>query len=182
MKIMDRLNAAVDEWRAKHNMGFALYGTPAESLTHRFSSLDRARFGIIEDITDKGYYTNSYHVSVREEINVFDKFSFESEFQKKSTGGCISYAEIPNMTNNIPAVLTMIQYIYDEMHGKTQSINDDVFSLLVAKYKEEQSTSRLAFKLPTKLLEDFKAVTPNQSKTLRLLLIEYIYKHQQQQQ
>ena len=67
MKIMDRLNAAVDEWRAKHNMGFALYGTPAESLTHRFSSLDRARFGIIEDITDKGYYTNSYHVSVREE-------------------------------------------------------------------------------------------------------------------
>lgn len=82
MKIMDRLNAAVDEWRVKHNMGFALYGTPAESLTHRFSSLDRARFGIIEDITDKGYYTNSYHVSVREEINVFDKFSFESEFQR----------------------------------------------------------------------------------------------------
>ena len=115
MKIMDRLNAAVDEWRVKHNMGFALYGTPAESLTHRFSSLDRARFGIIEDITDKGYYTNSYHVSVREEINVFDKFSFESEFQKKSTGGCISYAEIPNMTNNIPAVLTMIQYIYDHI-------------------------------------------------------------------
>lgn len=115
MKIMDRLNAAIKEWRAKHNMGFALYGTPAESLTNRFSSIDRARFGEIPDITDKGYYTNSYHVNVREEINVFDKFKYEAEFQKKSTGGCISYAEIPNMTNNIPAVLTMIRYIYDNI-------------------------------------------------------------------
>lgn len=115
MKVMDRLNKSIETWKARHNMGFALYGTPAESLTHRFSSLDRARFGEIEDITDKGYYTNSYHVNVREEINVFDKFKFESEFQKKSTGGCISYAEIPNMTNNIPAVLTMIQYIYDNI-------------------------------------------------------------------
>jgi len=115
MKVMDRLNEAIETWKQRHNMGFALYGTPAESLTNRFSSLDRARFGEIEDITDKGYYTNSYHVNVREEINVFDKFSFESEFQKKSTGGCISYAEIPNMTNNIPAVLTMMQYIYDNI-------------------------------------------------------------------
>ncbi len=115
MKLMDRLNAAVKEWKEKHNMGFALYGTPAESLTNRFSSIDRARFGEIEDITDKGYYTNSYHVNVREEITVFDKFDFESEFQKKSTGGCISYAEIPNMSNNIPAVLAMIRYIYDHI-------------------------------------------------------------------
>lgn len=115
MKVMDRLNEAIQTWKKRHNMGFALYGTPAESLTNRFSSIDRARFGEIEDITDKGYYTNSYHVNVREEINVFDKFKFESEFQKKSTGGCISYAEIPNMTNNIPAVLTMIQYIYDNI-------------------------------------------------------------------
>ncbi len=115
MKIMDRMNEAVRTWKARHNLGFALYGTPAESLTHRFSSIDRARFGEIEDITDKGYYTNSYHVNVREEITVFDKFDFESEFQKKSTGGCISYAEIPNMTNNIPAVLTMIRYIYDHI-------------------------------------------------------------------
>ena len=115
MKVMERLNTAIQTWKERHNMGFALYGTPAESLTNRFSSIDRARFGEIEDITDKGYYTNSYHVNVREEINVFDKFKFESEFQKKSTGGCISYAEIPNMTNNIPAVLTMIQYIYDNI-------------------------------------------------------------------
>ena len=112
-KVMERLHIATEEWRSKHNIGFALYGTPAESLTNRFSSIDRARFGEIPDITDKGYYTNSYHVNVREEINVFDKFAFESEFQRLSTGGCISYAEIPNMKNNIPALLTMMQYIYD---------------------------------------------------------------------
>ena len=112
-KVMERLYNATETWRSKHNIGFALYGTPAESLTNRFSSIDRARFGEIPDITDKGYYTNSYHVNVREEINVFDKFAFESEFQRLSTGGCISYAEIPNMNNNIPALLTMMQYIYD---------------------------------------------------------------------
>ena len=112
-KVMERLHNATEEWRSKHNIGFALYGTPAESLTNRFSSIDRARFGEIPDITDKGYYTNSYHVNVREEINVFDKFAFESEFQRLSTGGCISYAEIPNMNNNIPALLTMMQYIYN---------------------------------------------------------------------
>lgn len=112
-KVMERLQNATETWRSKHNIGFALYGTPAESLTNRFSSIDRARFGEIPDITDKGYYTNSYHVNVREEINVFDKFAFESEFQRLSTGGCISYAEIPNMNNNIPALLTMMQYIYD---------------------------------------------------------------------
>ena len=112
-KVMERLQNATETWRSKHNIGFALYGTPAESLTNRFSSIDRARFGEIPDITDKGYYTNSYHVNVREEINVFDKFAFESEFQRLSTGGCISYAEIPNMNNNITALLTMMQYIYD---------------------------------------------------------------------
>lgn len=115
LKVIDVLHDATESWKKETGLGFGLYGTPAESLTNRFSSLDRARFGIIEDITDKGYYTNSYHVSVREEINVFDKFKFESEFQKRSTGGCISYAEIPNMTNNIEAVLTMIKYIYDNI-------------------------------------------------------------------
>lgn len=115
LKVIDALYDATESWKKETGLGFGLYGTPAESLTNRFSSLDRARFGIIEDITDKGYYTNSYHVNVREEINVFDKFKFESEFQKRSTGGCISYAEIPNMTNNIEAVLTMIKYIYDNI-------------------------------------------------------------------
>ena len=125
MKIMDKMNDAVHLWRDQYNIGFALYGTPAENLTNRFSSIDRARFGEIPDVTDKGYYTNSYHVSVREEINVFDKFSFEADFQKKSTGGCISYAEIPNMTNNIPAVLTMIKYIYDNIsYGEFNTKSD----------------------------------------------------------
>ncbi|MDD7363182.1 MAG: anaerobic ribonucleoside-triphosphate reductase [Peptoniphilus sp.] len=115
MKVMHALRGAVDTWKAETGLGFALYGTPAESLTHRFCSIDKATFGDIEDITDKGYYTNSYHVDVREEINVFDKFSFESEFQKISTGGCISYVEIPNMNQNIDAVMTMMRYIYDHI-------------------------------------------------------------------
>lgn len=115
MKLMHTLRDAVDRWKEETGLGFALYGTPAESLTNRFASIDKATFGEIEDITDKGYYTNSYHVDVREEINVFDKFSFESEFQKISTGGCISYVEIPNMNQNVDAVLTMMKYIYDHI-------------------------------------------------------------------
>ena len=115
MKIMQMLNDKKKEWTDKYGIAFAVYGTPAESLTHRFASIDKERFGDIKDITDKGFYTNSFHVDVREHISVFDKFDFESEFQKLSTGGCISYAEIPNMTNNIDAVLTMIEYIYDHI-------------------------------------------------------------------
>lgn len=115
MKIMELLNSKKEEWTDKYHIAFAVYGTPAESLTHRFASIDKERFGDIADVTDKGYYTNSFHVDVRENITVFDKFDFESNFQKLSTGGCISYAEIPNMTNNIEAVLTMIEYIYDHI-------------------------------------------------------------------
>lgn len=112
LAIMDRMADAVKQWKAETNLGFALYGTPAESLTNRFCAIDRARFGVIPDVTDKGYYTNSYHVDVRECISVFDKFDFESEFQQRSTGGMISYAEIPNLVNNPQAIETMIQYIY----------------------------------------------------------------------
>lgn len=115
MKIMDKLDRSVKSWKAETGLGFAVYGTPAESLTHRFASLDRQRFGDIEDVTDKGYYTNSYHVDVREEIDIFSKFKFEADFQDKSTGGAISYAEIPNMGANIPAILTMIEFIYDNI-------------------------------------------------------------------
>lgn len=115
LKVMDRLKEAIDTWKEETGLGFALYGTPAESLTHRFAQLDLRRFGSIQDVTDKGYYTNSYHVDVREEISVFDKFDFESEFQKRSTGGCISYAEIPNMTNNPEAVESLVRYIYDHI-------------------------------------------------------------------
>lgn len=115
LKVIDRMREAVDSWKKETGIGFALYGTPAESLTHRFCQIDLARFGAIKDITDKGYYTNSYHVDVREDINVFDKFDFESLFQKRSTGGMISYAEIPNMVNNTAALETMIRYIYDHI-------------------------------------------------------------------
>src|SRR5699024_9804925 len=89
---------------------------PAESLTHRFASIDKAKFGDIEGVTDKGFYTNSYHVYVGEDIDVFSKFSFESQFQDISTGGAISNEEIPNMSNNIEAMLTMIEYIYDNIN------------------------------------------------------------------
>lgn len=115
LKIMARLRKVVDDWKAETGLGFALYGTPAESLTNRFCAIDRARFGEIEDITDKGYYINSYHVDVRENIDVFSKFKFESQFQEISTGGSISYVEIPNMANNIEAILTMIRFIYDNI-------------------------------------------------------------------
>ncbi|MDO5026424.1 MAG: anaerobic ribonucleoside-triphosphate reductase [Tissierellia bacterium] len=115
LEVMQAIVDYKDAWRAETGLGFAVYGTPAESLTHRFCSIDRARFGEIKDVTDKGYYTNSYHVDVREEISVFDKFDFESQFQKLSTGGMISYAEIPNMTNNLDAVETLVKYIYDHI-------------------------------------------------------------------
>ncbi len=115
MRIMDSFNEHIAAWKKETNIGFALYGTPAENLTNLFCKIDKARFGSIKDVTDKGYYTNSYHVDVREPINVFDKFKFEADFEEKSTGGCISYAEIPNMTHNIPAVLTMVQFIYDHI-------------------------------------------------------------------
>ncbi|WP_282926545.1 anaerobic ribonucleoside-triphosphate reductase [Helcococcus kunzii] len=115
LKVMKKLREATDKFKEETGLGFALYGTPAESLTHRFCKIDTARFGIIKDVTDKGYYTNSYHVDVREDISVFDKFDFESEFQTLSTGGMISYAEIPNMNHNLEAVETLVRYIYDHI-------------------------------------------------------------------
>ena len=115
LAVMRRMKQATEDWKAETGLGFALYGTPAESLTHRFCQIDRQRFGDIEDVTDKGYYTNSYHVDVREPITVFEKFDFESQFQKLSTGGMISYAEIPNMSQNLEALETMIRYIYEHI-------------------------------------------------------------------
>ncbi len=129
IKIMELLNQKKREWTDKYNIAFAVYGTPAESLTHRFASIDKERFGEIENITDKGYYTNSFHVDVREEISVFDKFDFESKFQELSTGGCISYAEIPNMTDNIEAVMTMIKYIYDHIQYAEFNTKSDYCSM-----------------------------------------------------
>ena len=115
LKVMHRLRKACNDWKKQTNIGFALYGTPAESLCYRFARIDKERFGTIPDITDKGYYTNSYHVDVREKIDAFDKFTFESQFQKISTGGCISYVEIPNMRHNLEALKEVVRFIYDNI-------------------------------------------------------------------
>ena len=106
LKVMNHLRETTNRWKAETNIGFALYGTPAESLCYRFARIDKERFGEIKDITDKGYYTNSYHIDVREKIDGFQKLAFESEFQKISSGGSISYIEIPNMKNNLKALKT----------------------------------------------------------------------------
>lgn len=115
MRIMDTMNDAVKKWTEEYGIKFTLYATPAESLTQRFCNIDKERFGIIENVTDKGYYINSFHVDVREEISAFEKFNFESKFQDKSTGGCISYVEIPNMGHNLEALETIVRYIYDNI-------------------------------------------------------------------
>ena len=115
LRLMNHLRETTDRWRRETNIGFALYGTPAESLCYRFARIDKERFGTIPDVTDKGYYTNSYHVDVREDIDAFAKFTFESQFQKISSGGCISYVEIPNMRHNLEALRDVVRFIYDNI-------------------------------------------------------------------
>ncbi len=115
IKVMKHLRATTDKWKKETGIGFGLYGTPAESLCYRFAKIDKERFGEIKDITDKGYYTNSYHVDVRENIDAFEKLSFESEFQQLSSGGAISYIEIPNMQHNLKALEDLVKFIYDNI-------------------------------------------------------------------
>ncbi len=115
LKVMNHMRAATDKWKAETGIHFGLYGTPAESLCYRFARIDLERFGVIKDITDKGYYTNSYHVDVREKIDAFSKFTFESQFQKISSGGAISYVEIPNMRHNLEALEELVKFIYDNI-------------------------------------------------------------------
>ena len=115
LKVMQRLNDKCNEWKAAENISYSVYGTPMESTTYKFSKCLQKRFGIIKGVTDKNYITNSYHVHVSEEIDAFSKLKFESEFQKLSPGGAISYVEVPNMQNNIPAVLTVMKFIYDNI-------------------------------------------------------------------
>ena len=125
MRVMDRMNEAVRKWKEETNIGFALYGTPAETLCYRFARIDREKFGDIPNVTDKGYYTNSYHVDVREPIDAFSKFTFESQFQNKSLGGAISYVEIPNLRNNPEAVEELIRFIYDNIqYGEFNTKSD----------------------------------------------------------
>ena len=115
LRVMKALNSACKRWKEKEDVDFSLYGTPLESTTYKFAKCLQRRFGVIPDITDHGYITNSYHVNVREEIDAFSKLRFESEFQELSPGGAISYVEVPNMTNNIEAVLAVMGYIYDNI-------------------------------------------------------------------
>jgi len=115
LKLMKFLESTCERWKTTTGLGFGLYGTPAESLCYRFARIDKERFGSIPNVTDKGYYTNSYHVDVRENINAFEKLAFESEFQNISSGGAISYVEIPNMEKNIPALESLISFIYENI-------------------------------------------------------------------
>ena len=115
MQVMQRLNDKCREWKEAEHISYSVYGTPMESTTYKFAKCLQKRFGIIEGVTDKNYITNSYHVHVSEEINAFHKLKFESEFQKLSPGGAISYVEVPNMQDNIPAVLSVMQFIYDNI-------------------------------------------------------------------
>ena len=115
LEVMEKMNAACRGWKAQHNIDFSLYGTPIESTTYRFAKCLQRRFGIIEGITDKGYITNSYHVHVTEEIDAFTKLAFEAQFQHLSPGGAISYVEVPDMQDNLEAVLSVMQFIYDHI-------------------------------------------------------------------
>ena len=115
MAVMQRLNDKCNEWKAAENISYSVYGTPMESTTYKFAKCLQKRFGIIKGVTDKNYITNSYHVHVSEEIDAFKKLKFEADFQKLSPGGAISYIEVPNMQNNIPAVLSVMQFIYENI-------------------------------------------------------------------
>ena len=126
LKVMNHLKNACDSWKKETGLGFGLYGTPGESLTSRFCRIDKQKFGEIENVTDRMYYTNSYHVHVTEEIDAFEKLKFESQFHDISLGGCISYVEVPDMSKNLPAVEQIINYIYHNIQYAEINTKPDV--------------------------------------------------------
>ena len=147
VRLMNHLNETVKKWKAETGIGFGLYGTPAESLCYRFAKVDMMKYGEIEDITDKGYYTNSYHVDVREEIDAFAKLGFEAKFQPISTGGCISYIEIPNMLHNLDALKQLINYIY--YHIQYAEFNTKSDCCHICEYEGEiEVTDELRWRCP----------------------------------
>ena len=152
LRVMQRLNDACAEWKEKENMDFSLYGTPLESTTYKFAKCLQKRFGIIEGITDKNYITNSYHVHVTENINAFDKLKFESQFQKLSPGGAISYVEVPNMQDNIDAVIAVMKYIYDNiMYAELNTKSDYCMECGYdgeIKIVEEKDSGKLVWECP----------------------------------
>lgn len=126
LKVLQTLRNHCDQWKKETGLGFALYWTPAESLCYRFARIDKKKFGNIKNVTDKGYYTNSYHVDVREEINAFEKLKFESQFQTISSGGAISYIEMPNMQNNLSALEEIVKFIYENIQYAEFNTKSDV--------------------------------------------------------
>lgn len=126
LKVMNHLNDTCQQWKKETGLGFGLYGTPGESLTSRFCRIDKQKFGEIKDVTDRMYYTNSYHVHVSEEIDAFDKLSFESQFHDISLGGCISYIEVPDMSKNLEAVEQIINYIYHNIQYAEINTKPDI--------------------------------------------------------
>ena len=152
LRVMQRLNDACAEWKEKENMDFSLYGTPLESTTYKFAKCLQKRFGIIEGVTDKNYITNSYHVHVTENINAFDKLKFESQFQKLSPGGAISYVEVPNMQDNIDAVIAVMKYIYDNiMYAELNTKSDYCMECGYdgeIKIVEEKDSGKLVWECP----------------------------------
>ena len=152
LKVMQRLNDACQEWKEKENIDFSLYGTPLESTTYKFAKCLQKRFGIIKGVTDRNYITNSYHVHVTEEINAFDKLKFESQFQKLSPGGAISYVEVPNMQNNIEAVLSVMKYIYDNIMYAELNTKSDYCQVCgydgEIKIVEEEGSGKLIWECP----------------------------------
>ena len=152
LRVMQRLNDACAEWKEKENMDFSLYGTPLESTTYKFAKCLQKRFGIIEGVTDKNYITNSYHVHVTENINAFDKLNFESQFQKLSPGGAISYVEVPNMQDNIDAVIAVMKYIYDNiMYAELNTKSDYCMECGYdgeIKIVEEKDSGKLVWECP----------------------------------
>ena len=152
LKVMQRLNDACEQWKKESNIDFSIYGTPLESTTYKFAKCLQKRFGIIEGVTDKNYITNSYHVHVTEQINAFDKLKFESQFQKLSPGGAISYVEVPNMQDNIPAVLSVMQYIYDNIMYAELNTKSDYCQVCgydgEIKIVEEEGSGKLIWECP----------------------------------
>ena len=126
LKVMNHLNDTCQMWKKETGLGFGLYGTPGESLTSRFCRIDKQKFGEIPNVTDKMYYTNSYHVHVTEEIDAFSKLKFESQFHDISLGGCISYVEVPDMSKNLQAVEQIINFIYHNIQYAEINTKPDV--------------------------------------------------------
>lgn len=152
LEVMKKLNDACAKWKAKENIDFSIYGTPLESTTYKFAKCLQKRFGLIKGVTDRNYITNSYHVHVTEEINAFDKLKFEAQFQSLSPGGAISYVEVPNMQNNIKAVLSVMKYIYDNiMYAELNTKSDFCMECGYdgeIKIVEEEGSGKLVWECP----------------------------------